>query len=459
MKKSFGCPPKMLISRPTSYALATILLLLAGCGGGSSGGSSPVVAVSDIYYVNNPGDPIMIGAPGVLQNDSGSGLTAQWVSGPSTVTLNSTGSFSITSGTTPTSFTYQAVNGTSNAIATVTISINQPPVANNACVTTPTNTPAVGALSATDPEGQPLTYAVSAQGGKGTVNIDANGNYSYTPNNSSLRGMDKFTYQVTDSMNLSATGTVSVLIDDSANPGRVRIIPLGDSITAGFPGGAASEDSWVGYRRKLYNDLSALNPTKFGINFVGTVTNLGANASPPLADRDNEGHSGWRDDEIANGTSDPNKQLTCYVSLPNCNITGWLNSSQPDIVLLHIGTNGIDDVGGTSATDVANILDKIDAWETANSSPITVFLALIIGSPNGTTNSNVSAFNANVSTMAQNRIGNGDKIFIVNQQTEAGLNYSTDMGDDLHPNQTGYDKMADKWKTDLISSSVLPNCQ
>jgi lysophospholipase L1-like esterase len=246
-------------------------------------------------------------------------------------------------------------------------------------------------------------------------------------------------------------------------------MPLGDSITAGLPGGTgASEPLWVGYRRKLYNDLSALNPTRFGINFVGTVTNLGASANPPLADRDNEGHDGWRDDEIVNGTTDATKQQTCFVSLPNCNITGWLNSTQPDVVLLHIGTNGVNDPGGTSSADVAAILDKIKAWESANSSPVTVFLARIIGSPDATTNTNVTTFNTNVATMAQTRINNGDSIVIVNQQTGAGLTYQLgaadgspsgpDMGDNLHPNQDGYDKMADKWKADLINSGVLPNC-
>jgi lysophospholipase L1-like esterase len=35
---------------------------------------------------------------------------------------------------------------------------------------------------------------------------------------------------------------------------------------------------------------------------------------------------------------------------------------------------------------------------------------------------------------------------------------STLMTDNLHPNQTGYDKMADKWKADLIILGVLPSC-
>ena len=447
----------------------------------------PPVAVNDTFTVpRGPGQPYTVTANcadpdpnkrGVLCNDTDpDGPTALTVAtadtgsrtlSHGTLTLNANGSFTYThNGDTSASdsFTYRANDGGLNSVpATVTLSINQPPAADNACVTTPINTPISGALNATDPEGQAVTFAVGAQGGKGTVNIDINGNYSYTPNNPNLRGMDKFTYEATDSLNQSSTGTVTVLID-SVTPGRVRIMPLGDSITAGYPGDGSTEPFWVGYRRKLYNELLALNPALFGIDFVGTVTNLGASANPPLADRDNEGHDGWRDDEILNG-ADPGKQDP---ACPTCNITDWLNSTRPDIVLLHIGTNGINDSGGTSSADVAAILDKIQAWETANGSPVTVMLARIIGSPNATTNTNVTTFNNNVAAMAQTRIDNGDKIVIVNQQTGALLNYQVgaaddspsgpDMGNNLHPNQDGYDKMADKWKADLLTSGVLPSC-
>lgn len=447
--------------------LVFVFIGISACSSGG-GGSASVTAVSDNYFVNNQGDTITISAPGVLQNDIGSGLTAELVgySGPpNTLTLNPDGSFTYTQNNTAAAFNYRAVNGSSSAMASVTISLNQPPVANNACTSTPAGTPiGNGMLSGTDPENQTLTYALVTNGAKGTANVFSDGRFTYTPNTNlpandgKARGMDKFTFSVTDPLLKTATGTVTVLIDDSANPGRIRIMPLGDSITAGYPGLNDTEPYLVSYRRQLYNDLSALNPSMFGINFVGTITNTGASASPPLADRDHEGHDGWRDDEIVNGTLDAFKQQTCFVPIPNCNITGWLNSTQPDIVLLHIGTNGVNGVGGTSPNDVAAILDKIDAWEAANSSPVTVFLARIIGSPDATTNTNVTLFNNAIANMAQTRISNGDKIVIVNQQAGAGLNYSTDMANILHPNQTGYDKMAIKWKADMLDSEVLPNC-
>ena len=455
--------------------------------------NDPPVAVNDSYTVPaGPNQPYTVTANcaepdpnkrGVLCNDTDpdgapptKALIAMNVS-HGTLTLNQDGSFTYThDGTTNwnncggqpcDSFTYYANDGSlnSNSPATVILYEDQPPVASNACVAPGVNTPVNGQLTATDPQGLPLTYTLLTTAGKGTVNLDAAGNFSYTPNLNAV-GLDKFTYQVTDSFGLTATGSAWAVIG-----GTIRIMPVGDSITAGYPGGSGDTTGslWVGYRYKLYNDLVARYGSQYGIDFVGTVTNLGTGFTPPLADRDNEGHDAWRDDEIANGPDPtPLSESSCSPLYPlsNCNITGWLDDNPPDVVLLHIGTNGINDAGGTSAADVATILDDIKAWGTAHGSPVTVMLALIIGSPDATTNANVTTFNYNVSAMAQTRIINGDPIVLVNQQTGAGLIYQLapagDMGDNLHPVQAGsgagYDKMADKWKADLISSGVLPSC-
>ncbi len=47
--------------------------------------------------------------------------------------------------------------------------------------------------------------------------------------------------------------------------------------------------------------------------------------------------------------------------------------------------------------------------------------------------------------MAQNRIDEGDDIIIVDMENGAGINYSTDLVDGIHPNDTGYSKMANVW--------------
>ncbi|MFQ6024769.1 MAG: GDSL-type esterase/lipase family protein [Acidiferrobacterales bacterium] len=193
---------------------------------------------------------------------------------------------------------------------------------------------------------------------------------------------------------------------------NARIMPLGDSITLGEgeepPGGA------VAYRQKLYDDLVAAG---YLIDFVG------GESDGAFADADHEGHSGWTAAEVAAA------------------VTDWLNANPPDIVLLHIGTNGLDPTNGDD--DVADILDAIDSWEAANGNPITVFLARIIDQD--PINPDVETFNDNVQAMALSRVN--DTIILVNQHD--ALAYPDDLFDSLHPNLTGYGKMADAWFTPL----------
>jgi hypothetical protein len=127
------------------------------------------------------------------------------------------------------------------------------------------------------------------------------------------------------------------------------------------------------------------------------------------------------------------------------NVTAWLAASNPDIVLLHIGTNGLD---VNNVSDVEAILNKVDTY----SVDVEVVLARIIDERSG--NPVVTQFNDALVAMANSRISGGDKIVIVDQQS--ALNYSTDMFDGLHPNQIGYDKMAAVWLGAL--QGILPIC-
>lgn len=305
------------------------------------------------------------------------------------------------------------------------------PTATNTCVTTAPNTPTAGVLPASDPDGQALVFEVLSLPAKGTLSTDSAGNYSYTPR-TNVRGMDKFTFRARDTTGRESNiATMSVLID-----GAVRIMPLGDSITLGTytPTTPADPGQNIAYRRKLYSDLISLSGNRYGINFIGSLSH-GLSANPPIGDPNHEGHGGFTSNDVAN------------------NVTGWLNTNPPDIILLHIGTNGFT----TSAAAVTTILDNISAWESTNY-PVWVYVARIIQTVDGSLN--VTAFNDNVASMVASRGNN--RIIMVDQQAGAGLIYSTgtggDMADNLHPNQSGYDKMATKWGTDLVSTGVLPNC-
>lgn len=325
-------------------------------------------------------------------------------------------------------------------------SASQAPVAANSCVSTPANTGRFDRLSASDPGGQALTFQILDQPMKGSVTADAAGNYNYTPR-SNVRGLDKFTFRARNSLGLdSNVGTVNVLID-----GAVRIMPLGDSITVGTLTAATPPPGQsVGYRRKLYNDLLAFAGGRFGVNFVGSQ-NEGGSANPPLNDADHEGHGG-----ACAGSP-------CNFPIISNNVRGWLDANPPDIVLLHAGTNDLNQSGDTSASGIAATLDQIGSWGAANY-PITVFVARIIKDvPNYQTDLAVETYNANISNIVASRPN--DRLVLVDMQTGANLDYGSgqpgaDMADNVHPDDSGYDKMAAKWFAELTGQANigLPRC-
>lgn len=303
-------------------------------------------------------------------------------------------------------------------------------LANAGCFTTPQEQSLAGRLTAT---GSLLTYSIVTNGSKGTATIiDATtGDFAYTPSLAGIRGVDTFTYQVEDPNGIVDTAAVTVIID-------LKMMPLGDSITAGFiTSGNPPVSQQVGYRKPLYDALLA---SSFNVDFVGTQTH---GSSVANFDFHHEGHGGWRDDEIAWGRGQP---------FPD-GIFEWLQANPADIVLLHIGTNGLD----PTPNDVTDILNEIDRWEvSAGGNPVTVMLARIIDQdPFGGT---VTPFNNNVVAMAQARTG--DKIFIVDQQT--ALVYPptvpNDMADNKHPIDAGYGKMATVWFNRLTGLGLVPKC-
>jgi hypothetical protein len=159
----------------------------------------------------------------------------------------------------------------------------------------------------------------------------------------------------------------------------------------------------------------------YSVDFVGSQTN----GFPFDFDRNHEGHSGWWADQIRD------------------NITGWLNSTPADVILLHIGTNDISQDQGAEnpAAEIGEILDHINAWEGLNNA-VWVVLARIINR-NDELSGITTTLNGLIQTRADARIAAGDRIVVVNM--ESALNYPGDLADHVHPNNTGYGKMADVW--------------
>jgi len=185
------------------------------------------VAKDDAYTVAEDGT-LNTPKPGVLANDTdldSDPLSAQLVAGPShgTVTLSADGSFVYT----PTalffgsdSFTYkdsdgQAFSNTATVALTVT-HVNHPPVAKDDAYTTSEDVPLSvqtgGVLfNDTDADGDPLTAKVATPPTHGTLTLNANGTFLYTPA-SLFYGQDAFTYTASDGQGGSATATATIAV-------------------------------------------------------------------------------------------------------------------------------------------------------------------------------------------------------------------------------------------------------
>ena len=89
---------------------------------------------------------------------------------------------------------------------------DQAPVAEDDALETYKNLPNEGRLKAEDPEGQPLTFAVTRQPRRGTLTVAEDGHFVYEPKKNKV-GVDSFTYTAEDPAgNVSREATVIITI-------------------------------------------------------------------------------------------------------------------------------------------------------------------------------------------------------------------------------------------------------
>ncbi|WP_030316594.1 SGNH/GDSL hydrolase family protein [Streptomyces sp. NRRL B-3229] len=216
---------------------------------------------------------------------------------------------------------------------------------------------------------------------------------------------------------VAATGTESPpSAVQAAAPTALRLMPLGDSITWGV-----GSPSGNGYRGFLRDQLAAEGHAP---DFVGS----GRNGT--MSDPDNEGHSGWRIDQIT-GIAD--SVLARY---------------RPNVVTLEIGTN---DLNGnyqipTAPDRLRALIDRI----TGSAPDATVLVGTVIISTSGTEEANRPAFNARIPGIVQDAQAAGKHVRLVDMSALTGA----DLADALHPNDTGYRKMADAFNAGIQAADA-----
>lgn len=204
----------------------------------------------------------------------------------------------------------------------------------------------------------------------------------------------------------------------------VKIMPLGDSITYGYSNSNDQESG--GYRTYLWNDLVA---TSLDVDFVGSVSSGPA----ALGDKNHEGHSGWKIQEIAN------------------NINGWLDTHKPEIIPLMIGTNDTNDIvsGSTIANRLSSLIDQITA-RLPNSQLLVSTIPLIDGAFRGKARAQRAAdYNLAIPGVVKSKVDQGKNVAFVDMRSEITL---SDLSDYVHPTTSGYSKISDSWYDAVIEA-------
>ena len=191
----------------------------------------------------------------------------------------------------------------------------------------------------------------------------------------------------------------------------VKLMPLGDSITESTTGLSS-------YRYYLWHLLVS---NGYHVDFVGSEHGVGG--GPPANsdfDKDHEGHSGWRADEILS------------------HIQAWAAAASPDVVLLHIGTNDLRQ-GQSVASTVTDIGGIIETLRTVNPR-IRILVAQLIPRAG---DSFISSLNAALPALAAAKDRPQSPIVLVDQYT--GFDPSSMTYDGTHPNDIGDSRMAERW--------------
>jgi hypothetical protein len=188
-----------------------------------------------------------------------------------------------------------------------------------------------------------------------------------------------------------------------------KVLPLGDSITVGlgFDGG---------YRVELFRLAQGGG---HDITFTGTQAPNG----PSMVDgatfpRNHEGISGETIQQIDNRVPSPG-----------------LNE-MPHIILVHAGTNDMSGNSNGADMRLGALMDDL----IAEAPDALIVISNIIPLPFAA--SAVDSFNATVNTMVEERASAGAHVIFADQFT--GFPES-ELGDGVHPNEAGYNRMAEVW--------------
>ncbi|MDX5437778.1 MAG: Ig-like domain-containing protein, partial [Pontibacter sp.] len=273
----------------------------------------------------------------------------------------------------------------------------------------------------------------------------------------------KVYYRIKATSGSDASPFSAVVSATTHKQGQVyNIMPFGDSNTEGGSSSVPVSQK-AAYRARLEQLLNN-SASKGRYDYVGSEQS----GSAYVTDTDHAGFGGARNSDLV--TLLQKGSYTRWYDNQHMGLdytANYLEVYKPDVILLHSGTNEIsnDGVDNSQQTveELEEILDEIDAYEKSAGKEVTVILATLIKSvcteqfcyrgAQYSKNDIIDFYNAKIKTLASKRIGNGDRLILVDM-ADAGIVYDFtdrggDMADPLHPALVGYNKMAPVWFKEL----------
>ncbi len=248
--------------------------------------------------------------------------------------------------------------------------------------------------------------------------------YSLQPELGTLLGITSFAF---DTAGKASAPT-------SINAGvKLKIMALGDSITEGISG-------QMSYRMPLTTELDL---TGCVYEMVGTktqnLTNTGFISS-------HAGYSGHSTQYFLDHTAYPNAQ--------NPGIDFIINNSNPDVVLVHLGSNDMnrsDSISGTVAE-----LDSLASRIWSINSDTQIYVANVIPWYGNSNNSNIASDVATLGNQIESWINSQGDSRLHNVDVKSGYSTSYMISDGIHPNALGDAHIADAFLASMANESLCP---
>lgn len=219
------------------------------------------------------------------------------------------------------------------------------------------------------------------------------------------------------------------------NKNTQNILCLGNSITNGT-------DKYNSYRRELWKMLHAGG---YNFDFIGSwdKNSMGGEVPDPDFDMDHEGHSGWTFADFFHPPS--------WDSVRG-NIHRWLGLYKPDIVLLELGTNDVFQC--RPVNDMLKDLQQLIHILRSRNHNVKIFVAQIpplgkqwaaqkLCGNNRSYDEAIVTLNTEIASFCSSQTKKESPVISVDQYT--GVNPALEMYDDIHPNNVGEKKMAERW--------------